>query len=49
MTTMMKPKAADSPAPQSIMTYFSPKMPLEMGNNQGTKKHKLEQPENNQT
>jgi len=34
----MKPNAVDSSAPQSIMTYFSPKMPPEMGNNQGTKK-----------
>jgi len=37
-TTMMKPKAVDSTTPQFIMTYFSPKMPPNMGNIQGMKK-----------
>jgi len=38
VTTMMKPKAADSAAPQVITTYFSLKMPPKMSNNQGMKK-----------
>jgi len=37
-TTMMKLKAADSTTPKSITAYFSPKMPPDMGNIQGTKK-----------